>query len=163
MNNLNSKIHLLTLNVQGVRDKNKQARLFQWSKQQKANILFLQETHITKDIQLSFDRQFNGTVLNSPGTSNSRGVAVLIHSSVSHKVINTHCDTLGRIIILNVEINEQGYSLINVYAPNSRKDRSSFLSNYPKVLLSMRKALFYYAEILTKYLTLNSIDEIERI
>ena len=114
------------LYVQGVRDKNKQARLFQWSKQQKANILFLQETQITKDIQHSFDRQFYGTVLHSPGTSNSRGLAVLIHSSVSHKVINTYCDTLGRIVILNVEINEQGYSLINVYAPNDPKDRSSF-------------------------------------
>ena len=119
--------HLLTLNVQRVRDKNKQARLFQWSKQQKANILFLQETHIMKDIQHSFHRQFNGTVLHSPGTSNSRGVTVLIHSSISHKVINSHCDTLGNSMILIVEINEQGYSLINVYEPNNPKDRGSFI------------------------------------
>ena len=126
MKNYSTNIHLLTLNVQGVRDKNKQARLFQWGKQQKANILFLQETHITNDIQQNFDRQFNGTVAHSPGTSNSRGVAILIHSSINHKVLNTYNDVFGRILILNVEIDAQIYSLINVYAPNNPNDRNSF-------------------------------------
>lgn len=55
----NSNIHILTLNVQGVCDKCKQQRLFQWAKQQKAKVLFLQETHLTAECYEKFNRQFH--------------------------------------------------------------------------------------------------------
>ena len=100
----NSNVHILTLNVQGVRDKNKQKRVFEWAKQQKANILYIQETHLTTDCISNFDQQFKGTIVHSIGTSNSRGVSILIHSSVGHKVLNTHCDNNGRLILVNVMI-----------------------------------------------------------
>ena len=109
-----SNLHILTLNVQSVRDRNKQKRVFEWAKQQKANILFIQETHLTADIISSFDQQFNGTKLHSIGTSNSRGVLILIHSSVDHKVLNTHCDTYGRLILVSIEIGTLTFSLINI-------------------------------------------------
>lgn len=62
MSSDNTNIHVLTLNVQGVRDRNKQKRVYEWAKQQKANILFLQETHLTDDTFQTFDQQLKGTV-----------------------------------------------------------------------------------------------------
>ena len=129
MTALKSSVHILTLNVQGLRDKNKQKRVFEWSKQQRANILFLQETHLTTDIIQNFNNQFNGTVLHSCGTSNSRGVAVLIHTSVSHNILSVHCDTGGRFILVNIEIDNNCYSLTNIYAPNNPNERNSFFKS----------------------------------
>ena len=105
---------------------------FEWSKQQRANILYLQETHLTTDIIQNFNNQFNGTVLHSCCTSNSRGVAVLIHTSVSHNILSVHCDTGGRFILVNIEIDNNCYSLTNIYAPNNPNERNSFLSQYQK-------------------------------
>ena len=103
-----SNIHILTLNVQGVRDKCKQQRLFQWAKQQKANVLFLQETHLTAETYEQINRQFQGTVLHCSGSSNSRGVAILIHSALSYSIKN------------------EQYSFINIYAPNDPTERNTF-------------------------------------
>ena len=122
----NSNVHILTLNVQGVRDKNKQKRVFEWAKQQNSKKqIHIQETHLTTDCISNFD----GTIVHSIGTSNSRGVSILIHSPVGHKVLNTHCDTNGRLILVNVMINTVTYSLVNIYAPNNQGDRNIFLSS----------------------------------
>lgn len=126
MTALKSNVHILTVNVQGLRDKNKQKRVFEWSKQQRANILYLQETHLTTDIIQNFNNQFNRTVLHSCGTSNGRGVAVLIHTSDSHNILSVHCDTGGRFILANIEIDKNCYSLTNIYAPNNPNERNSF-------------------------------------
>jgi hypothetical protein len=38
-------LHLCSLNCQGLGQKEKRQRLFQWAKNQKTHILFAQETH----------------------------------------------------------------------------------------------------------------------
>ena len=121
-----SNVHILTLNVQGIRDRKKQKRMFEWSKQQKASVLFLQETHLTPDLLSNFEQQFKGTAVHSLGTSSSKGVAILIHSSVCHKVLNTYCDAYGRLIIVNVVIDTVTYTMVNIYAPNNQADRNIF-------------------------------------
>ena len=65
---INKSLHLLTLNVQGIRDKNKQRRFIEWCKQQKADLLFLQETHLTPELFHSFERKNDGHIIHSPGT-----------------------------------------------------------------------------------------------
>ena len=100
--------------------------MFEWSKQQKANVLFLQETHLTPDLLYNFEQQFKGTAVHSLGTSSSKGVAILIHSSVCHKVLNTYCNAYGRLIIVNVVIDTVTYTMVNIYAPNNQTDRNIF-------------------------------------
>ena len=148
----NSNIHILTLNVQGVRDRNKQRRVFEWAKQQKANVLFLQETHLTTDLFDKFNQQFKGTVVHSLGTSNSRGVAVLIHSSVCHKVLNTHCDTHGRLIVVNVMIDTATYSLVNIYAPNNQADRNVFFKQLLDIITEYAEGKIILASVYNEIL-----------
>lgn len=141
----NTNIHILTLNVQGVRDRNKQKRVYEWSKQQKASILFLQETHLTDDTCRAFDQQFKGLVFHSFGTSNSRGVAILIHSSVCHKVHNVYRDSDGRLLIVNIEVDRVTYSLVNIYAPNYQCDRNRFFKHLSENITQHAQGLILLA------------------
>ena len=125
----NTSLHILTLNVQGIKDKNKQRRLFEWCKNQKADVTFIQETHLTPELFSSFDRKFNGKVLHSPGSSNSRGVAILLHSSFQHKLLNFVNDENGRYIIANIETDKECYTFVNIYGPNDQKDRNIFFKH----------------------------------
>ena len=57
----NSKdiVHLISLNTQGMRSGPKRARLREYIMQQKANIVFLQETHFTPDFEILIKNEFN--------------------------------------------------------------------------------------------------------
>jgi exonuclease III len=66
-------LHLCSLNCQGLGQKEKRQRLFQWAKNQKTHILFAQETHFTENTILSLKQEFSGDVYNSHGNSQSRG------------------------------------------------------------------------------------------
>ena len=53
------------------------------------------------------------------GSTNSRGVAVLISKSLPTKLHHTSKDSDGRWIILDITIQQQRYTLVNIYGPNS--------------------------------------------
>ena len=46
-----SQLHIISINTQGLRDFNKRSRLREWAHSQKSDILFLQETHFTYEIE----------------------------------------------------------------------------------------------------------------
>ena len=92
--------------------------------------------------------------MHSIGTSNSRGVSILIHSSVGHKVLNTQRDTNGRLILVNVMIDTVTYSLVNIYAPNNQGDRNIFFKHLSEVITE-------YAE--GTIILCGAIEEIARI
>jgi hypothetical protein len=46
----------------------------EWSKQQQSNILLMQETHFSQNIENKLILDFKGSLYQSNGTSNSRGV-----------------------------------------------------------------------------------------
>ena len=48
---LNNIVHFISLNVQGLRSKDKLARLGQYIIQQKANFVFIQETQFTIELE----------------------------------------------------------------------------------------------------------------
>lgn len=120
-------LHICSLNCQGLGNKEKRQRLKEWSKCQKENILFLQETHFTKEIVPTLENEFETeNIFHSFGTKSCRGVSILIKKKLNHKVINEYKDNEGRIIIVNVEIDNNIISLVNIYAPNNEKDRNTF-------------------------------------
>ena len=52
--------------------------IIEWSKQQQCNILLMQETHFSQNIQNKLIQDFKGNLYQSNSTSNSRGVAIWI-------------------------------------------------------------------------------------
>ena len=81
-------IHLLTINAQGLRDKQKQNRFYTYIKQQKANVIFIQETHLTQELEPIFNINSTWKTIHCHGTSQSRGVSILINNKINAEIID---------------------------------------------------------------------------
>ena len=135
--NNNSNIHIVSLNTQGLADRIKRARLIQWVKQQQANIVFLQETHFSSQMVNDINNQFDAwDNYHSFGTTNSRGCTIMISRQVSYRLIDTFCDNNGRFILLNIELFENTFTLLNIYSPNDKKLRNSFYREISDLLVN---------------------------
>ena len=124
--NLNFKIS--TLNVRGIRNKDKRRSVFLWAKEKNIDILCLQETHITEEIVNSVNKDWNGEILHSiTNSSFSRGVAILFSKKLNFEIVNTHRDSFGRKLLININLDNENITNVNAYAPNNDKARKDFL------------------------------------
>lgn len=131
------EIHFVSLNAQGLRDLNKRARLKQWMIQQKANILYIQETHFTKEMSRSLEQEFaDWQVFHSFGKNNSRGVSIFIKKSLAFEVnsAKTKIDNEGRYILIIASKENEIFTLLNLYAPNDAKSRNVFFRNLNELM-----------------------------
>ena len=64
------------------------------------------------------------------GTQHSRGTAVLLKKHIN--ILGMHKVEHSRIILLNVEIQDQSMTLINIYAPNTAGERNIVFGNLKK-------------------------------
>ena len=118
-------VHFISLNAQGLRNSAKRARLREYISQQKANIIFLQETHFTPDIKTLIINEFNSfEVYNSYGNNLSKGCSILFEKSLSTEVIDFKTDQCGRYILINLELDKNIFTLLNIYAPNDLRLRN---------------------------------------
>ena len=132
------KLHLCSLNCQGLGQKDKRQRLIQWGNKQKSNILFLQETHFTNEIINNLNREFSEQMYmyHSFGTKQSKGVSIFIKKNFTHNIIDQYQDKEGRVILLNIEIENNIITLVNLYAPNTEKERNTYfktVQNFIKI------------------------------
>lgn len=75
-------------------------------------------------------------MLNS-GTQHSKGTAILIRKNLNSEILNIHKSEDGRIVLINVKIEDKILSLINIYAPNNQNERIFFLTSFINGFLSM--------------------------
>ena len=106
-----------------------------WCRKTKSDIIFLQETHSTKDVERQWEREWGGRILFSHGASNARGVAILFKNRFDIGVDSVKADTQGRFLAVKGKIHDEEYSIVNVYAPNSNTCARNFYVNLQKVLL----------------------------
>ena len=67
----------------------------------------------------------------------SRGVLILLNNNFEHKVEKTNSDVNGKCIILDINIESEKFTLINLYGPNDGKQK-------------------FYKELRQKYRSLNN-------
>ena len=127
-------LHICTINTQGLLNKEKRLRLIEWSRQQKSDVLLLQETHFTQTTEPHIKTEYHGTTYNNYGTNNSRGVSIWVNNNIEFKLISKEWDEVGRLIMINIEINSTYYSLVNIYAPNIESKRKSFFKNIATII-----------------------------
>jgi len=112
-------LNCLSLNVKGIRDKIKRKSIFKWCKDQKADVVFLQETHVTSEVETAFDLDWGGKGFHSCGTSKSRGVSIYFGPKCNVENIDVFDDNgEGRKILINCHIGDLDLTLVNIYAPN---------------------------------------------
>ena len=122
------KLCMLTLNAQGLRNKKKRHKLYEWMKCQKYGILFLQETHFTDEICRVIENEIIDLcfAFHSVGTTNSCGVSIFIKKDLPVQILNYENSGDGRYIYVNIELDDTYYTLANIYAPNDTKLRNIF-------------------------------------
>ena len=73
---------LLSLNVRGVRAATKRKALFTWLSERRYDIIFLQETYSTVDVEDIWRTQWRGKLFFAHGSNHSCGVMILVRSDL---------------------------------------------------------------------------------
>ena len=132
-----SNLKILTLNANGLADKNKHMQLFQFLRQNEIDIACIQEVHSTKARRRIFKSEWGAQAYFSDGTSNSKGVAIFVSNRINMENVKIDRDNEGRSIQINFAINNCTYRVINVYAPNE---------DLPDFFVNILEGLQHYTE-----------------
>ena len=94
--------------------------LYNYFRDKSLDIVFMQETHSTKQKVKMWKNEWGGDWVNSSYSSQSRGVAILVNPKCKAKITLTKTDHEGRIVLANLEMldTEDTITLCNIYAPN---------------------------------------------
>lgn len=122
------------MNVRGLRDFKKRKSIINWIHKQKADIVLLQETYSSPDIENEWKYQWRGDMFFAHGSNKSKGVLVLIKNDLDFEAKKVISDENGRFIIMEAEIQKQQFTLINIYAPNDKKEQTIFFENIAVLL-----------------------------
>ena len=138
-----TKFDLLTVNTfncRGIRCERKRSVVFNWLKHSNSGIIFLQETHSVNTDEDQWKKEWSGEIFFSHGTSNSKGVAILIPSKLGLevKISKSFHDQEGRILLLDCTIEENNFVFINIYAPTKDKkiEQDTFFENLNELILN---------------------------
>lgn len=139
-NDTNTKdlnINVCSLNTRGLRTRTKRQSVFKWLKDKKFDLILLQETYCTKNIERQFNRDWNGSILHSFSDSNhSRGVSILVRKHLGLAICSTHSDDEGRLLLINGKLSssEQKVTVVAAYAPNVLSSRIEFMKKTGKFI-----------------------------
>ena len=117
---------IITLNVRGIGDAIKRRSIFNYYKT-RGDILCLQETHSTPDVEKIWNSEFGGDGYYSHGTASSTGVCILLKKSVPFRVVKNSADLNGRIVVCELESIDdptKRFTICSIYGPN--KDKPHF-------------------------------------
>jgi len=123
-------LNLATINVNGFKDFFKRAKAYEIFRTKNLDIIFLQETHaVSKQETIQWTNQWGGKAFWSLATSNgSKGTAILFRPNYDFSVKSYNFDQCGRLVVLDIVINNIEFRLISVYAPNIVKGRKIFFN-----------------------------------
>ena len=114
-----TKVKIISMNVNGLAQHTKCRKVLTFLSRKKPNIIFLQETHSIKDTEHIWTSQSNRHVVFAHGESNCHGTAILFEKCLENDIQKVTCHENGRYAIVDLLINEQIYTLANVYVPNN--------------------------------------------
>lgn len=117
-----------SLNVNGLSNPVKTSKVLAKMKKDKIQIIFLQETHMSKNEHEKLKKfGYSNSFFSSCENSRKRGVVTLISNSLNFELIMEKGDTQGRYVIVKGRIDNILVTLANIYAP-PESDRKFFKS-----------------------------------
>ena len=115
---IENNIKILSLNVNGLNNPIKRKKVMTKLKKDKAQIIYLQETHLSWQESEKFKKfGYTNTFYSSFCQGGRRGVIILISNSVKFECIKIISDKKGRFIIVKGKLENEIVTLVNVYAP----------------------------------------------
>ncbi len=118
LSSTNTRLFVSTYNVQGLGNFHKLKRVSNVLNRlpnRSSTVINLQETHLTKD---TLQYHWRTGSVQSPGKSNSAGVAILYDAAFFDDVLEVRQDHEGRYCSLTATKDDCTYTFLNVYAPN---------------------------------------------
>ena len=128
----------LSLNVRGLRDKLKRSKIFSWINHQKSDVILLQETFLTSEIETVIKQELNYHCFFNHGTNHARGVATLIKMNQSTEYLEHNLFCNGRVLAVRVKYGTYVYLILNVYAPTKRHEKERFFQDLFKWLKKVK-------------------------
>jgi len=126
-----------SLNVNGLRARNKWAMLKECIKLKEFNVMFLQETHSDINNEVDWGLWFDGQCVLSHGTNFSAGVAILFSPELDVKILSIDELEKGRLLLIKAKIKDMCFVFVNIYAPNIGKDRIKLFEMLKDTLVSL--------------------------
>ena len=120
-----NKINFISSNVKRLQSTNKRLKLIKYFKHKIVSngFLFLRETNSTVNDEVKWKDDFEGKVFYSHGKSNSCGILICFIGSKKVFIRNKLSDNDGRILILDADIDDENFILINLYNPNTEAEQ----------------------------------------
>ena len=140
-NNLDFDIQELkvgTFNVRGIKNSLKQDAILQNLKRLKLNIVALQETHLLENEIGPLENKWNGPILFTVGTNNSKGLCILFDEYFKKANLEIIYKT-DRILLCSCNISSNTFYFCNIYAPNEVNLKIQFFKDLKNHLTNLIK------------------------
>ena len=135
---MNDSLIVLTLNVRGLRSALKRKKVLLWALYKNADIILLQETHLTQELEYITNSQFKCfDLFFSHGSSNSRGVLIGISKRLCINDVKIQKQATGRLLWLSLCIQNEKLDIVNIYAPNDIGEQKKFYKNLANMLIEV--------------------------
>ena len=116
-------VTLTSININGL---NRMAKFEEVLVNFTSDILLLQETKWAPAKLPEIKKRWRGKLFVNCGTDRSCGVAILIKEHVLENVKEIFNDGKGRVIVIEFDVNNVTFRLVNVYAPNRGREKAAF-------------------------------------
>ena len=148
-------------NVNGLKSSTKCIKMFEYFREKISNngIIFLQETHSSEDTFNNWQNDFKGEVFFSHVSTSSCGVMIGYLGSKKFQLSKINKDDHGRILIVDANIDDQNFVLINFDSANTESEQINticelnqllddcYLDSTKKVVLAGDFNLFFDASL----------------
>ena len=132
MNNLS----FISSNVKGVQAISRRIKIFEYLKNYVTwnGFSFLPDTHSSVKGEKIWNDEFEGQLFFSHGKTNSCGVAIGFVGTKALNILNITRDNLGRILVIEVKIDDSVFVLINIYNANTESEQLHTLNDLINIL-----------------------------
>ena len=121
---MDSSISIVSVNCQGLNNKQKRRDVFHYLRNKQYSVYFLQDTHFEKKLENYILAEWGYDGYFSSYASNARGVAILFNNNFEFKVKRVCRLVGGNAIVVLAEIKTLDFLFVNIYGPN--KDNPDF-------------------------------------
>ena len=121
---------IASLNVDGICDNDKRARIFEYLRSLKHDFFLLQETHVQAEDIEAWSAEWGGPCFWSLGGNKSRGVGIVCNVSLAFEELEVKRDLYGRLVNVKLSLHDWKFQIMCVYAPNYPRGRSEFFSDF---------------------------------
>ena len=123
------KLKIISMNVRGIRNLKKRRSLFHIFKQNKYDVICLQETHLTNNDKNTIQNEWGSHFHLSEGTTHSNGLLTLFNSSL--QIENAKQILKGdRYLISCLSIEDTYFAVANFYGPCINEEKQLFLESF---------------------------------